>query len=671
MLVIGYLVFASLAVRAQQGCMVLGQRPETAFPVCGESAFKQQSVPMCINEVFKVPGCSTPDTKYGDKNPFWYKFTCFKGGSLSFLIAPNDQGDDYDWQLYDITGHAPEEVYTDPSLIVAANWSGTYGNTGASASGVPFTQCASDPKDHKPSFARSPQLVEGHHYLLLVSHFTDSQSGYSLSFGGGTAVITDPTDPHLKDATARCDGSAIYIRFNKALRCSSIASDGSDFKLLSPLASAAGASSVNCQQGFDMDSLVVRLDKPLPPGEYTLAMQKGSDHNTLLDNCGRGIPEGETLKFRVEEVAPTPLDSVMPIGCAPQEIQVVFGGPMRCGSIAKDGSDFRITGPAAVQISGAEGKNCVEGVSSVITLRLTKPIVQGGLYTVTLQQGSDGNTVVSECAKATPAGAHASFVASDTVSAAFHTAIDYSCNLARISLQHPGGNGVNTWQWQTPGGESTGAQFAYQDTSFQDQSITLMVSNGVCEDTVHQTLALNRSYHLVADFQTPAFICPEDEATFVDQSTGDIVSWNWDFGNGNSSFLKVPPRQQYPTVTRSQDFPVRLAILNTQGCRDTAVRMVKVINNCFIAVPTAFSPNGDGMNDFLYPLNAYKARELHFRVYNRYGQLVFETRDWTQKWDGRFHGVPQPVGSYVWMLSFTNTDTGEKVFKKGATLLIR
>ena len=46
-----------------------------------------------------------------------------------------------------------------------------------------------------PSFSKMPTLIEGHEYLLLVSHFSDSQSGYSLSFGGGTANITDPVNP--------------------------------------------------------------------------------------------------------------------------------------------------------------------------------------------------------------------------------------------------------------------------------------------------------------------------------------------------------------------------------------------------------------------------------------------------------------------------------------------
>ena len=64
-------------------------------------------------------------------NPFWYSFTCYTSGTLGFLITPKNLGDDYDWQLFDITGHNPSEVYTNPALIVTGNWSGTSGVTGA------------------------------------------------------------------------------------------------------------------------------------------------------------------------------------------------------------------------------------------------------------------------------------------------------------------------------------------------------------------------------------------------------------------------------------------------------------------------------------------------------------------------------------------------------------
>ena len=97
---------------------------------------------------------------------------------------------------------------------------------------------------------------------------------------------------------------------------------------------------------------------------------------------------------------------------------------------------------------------------------------------------------------------------------------------------------------------------------------------------------------------------------------------------------------------------------------------MKVVDNCYIAVPTAFTPNGDGVNDYLYPMNAYKATQLLFRVFNRNGQLVFETRDWTKKWDGTFRGNPQTSNVYVWELSYTDA-TGKRIFLKGPALLIR
>jgi gliding motility-associated-like protein len=100
-------------------------------------------------------------------------------------------------------------------------------------------------------------------------------------------------------------------------------------------------------------------------------------------------------------------------------------------------------------------------------------------------------------------------------------------------------------------------------------------------------------------------------------------------------------------------------------------KQLTVLDNCYIAVPSAFTPNGDGLNDFLYPNNAIKADNLEFRVYNRWGQLVFLSRDWTQKWDGKVKGLPQNTGVYVWFLSYTHRDTGEKVFQKGTTTLIR
>jgi hypothetical protein len=148
---------------------------------------------------------------FTDKNPYWYKFTCFSGGTLGFLITPENLNDDYDWQLFDITNRDPSDVYSDPSLFVACNWSGESGLTGASSAGTSLVRCEGY---GVPLFSSMPDLIVGHTYLLLISHFTDTQSGYALEFAGGTANITDPSEPHLSNAVATCDGTVISMSLN-------------------------------------------------------------------------------------------------------------------------------------------------------------------------------------------------------------------------------------------------------------------------------------------------------------------------------------------------------------------------------------------------------------------------------------------------------------------------
>ena len=98
-----------------------------------------------------------------------------------------------------------------------------------------------------------------------------------------------------------------------------------------------------------------------------------------------------------------------------------------------------------------------------------------------------------------------------------------------------------------------------------------------------------------------------------------------------TSILKDPPAQTYQAASVTRNEKVRLIVSNSYGCFDSTVRTIKVINNCYIAVPSAFTPNGDGINDYLYPLNAYKALDLQSSVYNRFGQRLFFTRDWLNK----------------------------------------
>src|SRR4029077_20740692 len=151
---------------------------------------------------------------------------------------------------------------------------------------------------------KSPDLIQGHHYILLVSHPADVQSGYTLSFGG-TAEINDPALPQLLSVVPRCDKLTLTVGITKFVRCSSLAADGSDFTILSSSGSITKAVGLNCSPQFDFDYLELTLSNPLPPGNYTLMIANGSDGNTLEDDCGSQAPEGDKIDFFVSTALPS------------------------------------------------------------------------------------------------------------------------------------------------------------------------------------------------------------------------------------------------------------------------------------------------------------------------------------------------------------------------------
>jgi len=107
------------------------------------------------------------------------------------------------------------------------------------------------------------------------------------------------------------------------------------------------------------------------------------------------------------------------------------------------------------------------------------------------------------------------------------------------------------------------------------------------------------------------------------------------------------------------------------GCIDSASILVKIFKtNPQIFVPTGFTPNGDGLNDYLKPIAVGIDKIEYFRVYNRWGQLVFSTTVNGLGWDGTIGGKPQTTNTYVWMVKAVDY-TGKSVFQKGTATLIR
>jgi gliding motility-associated-like protein len=147
----------------------------------------------------------------------------------------------------------------------------------------------------------------------------------------------------------------------------------------------------------------------------------------------------------------------------------------------------------------------------------------------------------------------------------------------------------------------------------------------------------------------------------------DGVTYEWTPNTGLDN-----PASATPNVSTNTDREYLVRITTSQGCLFVDTVLVKVnaaVPVTTVAVPTAFTPNGNNANDQLRPLGNIASIDF-FKVYNRWGNLVFQTNQTGVGWDGTFKGVLQPSDTYTWVLLGKTTD-GQVIKQSGKTLLIR
>lgn len=146
------------------------------------------------------------------------------------------------------------------------------------------------------------------------------------------------------------------------------------------------------------------------------------------------------------------------------------------------------------------------------------------------------------------------------------------------------------------------------------------------------------------------------EVRFVDKST-DVIAWNWDFGDHNYS------NEQNPTHSYADEgsYAVKLIGKNGYGCLDTVASQIRILGNTLsnkFFAPNAFTPNGDGSNDEFRPvIVGVGSLDFEMSIYDRDGNLVYETDDIDLPWDGRMKedGRIAPTGTYIWLVILKNS----------------
>jgi gliding motility-associated-like protein len=141
--------------------------------------------------------------------------------------------------------------------------------------------------------------------------------------------------------------------------------------------------------------------------------------------------------------------------------------------------------------------------------------------------------------------------------------------------------------------------------------------------------------------------------------TTNVNTYQWYFGDGKTS-TSVNPSHTYD---EPGTYNVTLITINEIGCIDTIVKPITIEEAYYVYVPNAFTPDGFRFNE-LFEASTLGVKELKVRIFNRWGELIFESDDIDFQWDGKYNGQPVQDGSYIWKLNI-KTNSGRDILSYG------
>lgn len=220
---------------------------------------------------------------------------------------------------------------------------------------------------------------------------------------------------------------------------------------------------------------------------------------------------------------------------------------------------------------------------------------------------------------------------------------------------------VKNWKWNLGDSSFSDAQNTEHIYPNEGNYQILLSAEGVngCSSTVTKDLLIN-SAHANAGNDT---IIARNTLFQLHGSGGVSYSWSPAAGLNNANISD-------PITKITNDTRFFLTVKNEEGCVDTASVKATVFNGSAIYVPTAFTPNHDGLNDILKPFYVGIKTLYYFTVYNRWGEKVFSTTDMNQGWDGSWKQTVENGSAYVWVLKAVDM-LGKMYNLKGSFILLK
>ena len=208
-------------------------------------------------------------------------------------------------------------------------------------------------------------------------------------------------------------------------------------------------------------------------------------------------------------------------------------------------------------------------------------------------------------------------------------------------------------------------QVEYSSTLFEDVTLYLAFSNG-CLFEFDSTFALTVHPRPDGDFYiNPDPAIAGETAEFIDITYGNTQAWEWYV---EDDFISTDERPSY--VFDEGEYEVTQIVFDENGCSDTTTHTIEVIGTYTVYVPNAFTPDGNGANNEFKPIcTNVDPDQYRFMIFNRWGEVIYETDVIDNAWDGRFQGEIVSDGVYIWKVMVTDNIGIEHEYVGHVTLL--
>lgn len=298
--------------------------------------------------------------------------------------------------------------------------------------------------------------------------------------------------------------------------------------------------------------------------------------------------------------------------------------------------------PTGYQWSGGTGTFLSPSSSS--SLYITGPADNGTVTLYLTLFRSCGNPV-SDSIEFTSSGGVLPFIQSSTLAP--------YCKGSDVTLFASGGT---SYLWSS--GETS------SDITVSSTGNYIVTISNSCESQ-QDSIYINFSEVSAAFTATPLTGEAPLEVFFTDSSSSNVVSWNWDFGDGNTSTDELPLN----IYTTAGIFPVTLKVTNLEGCTSYAFTEIIITGDTATFIPTAFSPNSDTKNEIFFPVGA-NISSTSGVIYNRWGQIVNSWEN-SEGWNGlNLNGQKAQEGIYIYDIHSTFV-WGKSKRYRGWMMLIR